>query len=132
MTFSKLFIIIACVLLVLVGAALGYSIKMFLQVGDMSHRLELNDYDLRALEHRIFLLESQLRIESPGVERRCMLMQVHLYDAFQDKAGKVWIVAETDGRKAKLVLSKDLDREMEVPLNVLRQKIREGVLKRLT
>ena len=59
-------------------------------------------------------------------------MQVHLYDAFQDKVGKVWLVAETDGRKAKLVLAKDLNHAMEVPLNVLRQKIREGVFKRLT
>ncbi|MCK4788411.1 MAG: hypothetical protein KAV87_32020 [Desulfobacteraceae bacterium] len=67
MRFSKLFIAIACVLLVLVGAALGYSVKMFRQVGDMERELKLIDYDLRGLEYRIFLLESsQLQMEPPG------------------------------------------------------------------
>jgi len=66
MRLSKLFIAIACVLLVFVGAALGYSAKMFLQVGEMSHKLNLIDYDLRGLEYRIFILESQqLRMEPP-------------------------------------------------------------------
>jgi hypothetical protein len=47
MRVSKSFILIASILLVLVGAALGYSVKMFLQVGDMSHQLKLLDYDVR-------------------------------------------------------------------------------------
>jgi hypothetical protein len=59
MTFSRLFVIISCILLILVGGALGYSAKMFLRVGDMSHRLKLLNYDVRALEYRIFLLEDQ-------------------------------------------------------------------------
>ena len=66
MRFSKSFIVLACTLLLLVGAALGYSVKMFLQVGEMSHELKLIDYDMRTLEYRVFLLESQLRMEPPG------------------------------------------------------------------
>jgi hypothetical protein len=58
-------------------------------------------------------------------------MRVHLYDAFEDKKGKVWIVAETDGKKAKLQLAPDLNQEMELSLDMLRQKIKEGELERL-
>jgi hypothetical protein len=67
MRFSKSFIVIACILLVFVGAALGYSVKVLRQASDMGHELKLIDYDLRGLEYRIFLLETQqLRMEPPG------------------------------------------------------------------
>ena len=67
MRFSKSFIVIACTLLLLVGAAFGYSVKMLQEVRDIDHELNLVDYDLRALEYRIFVLETQqLTMEPPG------------------------------------------------------------------
>jgi len=59
------------------------------------------------------------------------LIRIHKYDAFENKGGKVWIVVETDGKKAKLLLARDLNQEMELPLDILRQMVREGELKRL-
>ena len=59
------------------------------------------------------------------------LIRIHKYDAFENKGGKVWILVETDGEKAKLLLARDLNQEMELPLDILRQMIREGELKRL-
>lgn len=59
------------------------------------------------------------------------LIRIHKYDAFQDKGGKVWIVAEIDGEKAKLLLARDLNQEMELSLDILRQMVREGEFKRL-
>lgn len=67
MRLSKSFILIASILLVLVGVAFGYSFKVLRQVGDIGHELKLIDYDLRGLEYRIFILETQqLRMEPPG------------------------------------------------------------------
>jgi hypothetical protein len=66
MRFSKPFIVLACTLLLLVGAALGYSAKLFWQMAGVDDELKLIDYDLRGLEYRIFILESQqLRMEPP-------------------------------------------------------------------
>ena len=59
------------------------------------------------------------------------LIRIHKYDAFQNCQGKVWIVVEIDGSKCKLLLARDLNQEMERPLDILRQMIREGELKRL-
>ena len=67
MRFSKSFIVIVCILLVFVGAALGYSVKVLQEVRDIDHELKLIAYDLRGLEYRIFVLETQqLRMEPPG------------------------------------------------------------------
>ena len=66
MRFSKSFIVIACTLLLLVGVALGYSAKLVQQMTGVDDELKLIDYDLRGLEYRIFILESQqLRMEPP-------------------------------------------------------------------
>ena len=66
MRFSKAFIAIACTLLLLVGAALGYSAKLVKQMAAVDDELKLIDYDLPGLEYRIFILESQqLRMEPP-------------------------------------------------------------------
>ena len=59
------------------------------------------------------------------------LIRIHKYDAFENKGHKVWIVVETDGEKAKLLLARNLNQEMELPLDVLRQMLREGEFKRL-
>ena len=60
------------------------------------------------------------------------LIRIHKYDAFEDRQGKVWIVIEIDGSKCKLLLALDLSQEMELSLDVLRQMVKEGTLKRLS
>ena len=66
MRFSKPFILLACTLLLLVGAALGYSAKLIHQMTGVDDELKLIDYDLRGLEYRIFILENQqLRMDPP-------------------------------------------------------------------
>jgi hypothetical protein len=71
MTFSKPFITIACILLVLVGAALGYSAKLVQQIVVMDGKVNLIDYDLRGLEYRIFILESQQLTMEPPEKAQC-------------------------------------------------------------
>jgi len=66
MRFSNSFIVITCIPLLLVGAALGYSVKVLQQIVGIDDELKLIGYDLRGLEYRIFILESQqLRMEPP-------------------------------------------------------------------
>ena len=66
MKFSKPFIVLACTLLLLVGSALVYSAKLAQQMAGVDDELKLIGYDLRGLECRIFILESQqLRMDPP-------------------------------------------------------------------
>ena len=66
MRFSKSFIAVTCILLVSVGAALGYSVKVLQGISDIDHELKLIEYDLRGVEYRIFILEAhQLKMEPP-------------------------------------------------------------------
>jgi hypothetical protein len=64
MRFSKPFIAIACILLVLVGATLGYSIRMLQGICDIDRELKFLKCESAALGCRVFLLEtSQITME---------------------------------------------------------------------
>jgi len=64
MRFSKAFIAIACILLVLLGAALGYSIRMLRGIRDIDRELKFLKCETAALGCRVFLLEtSQIMME---------------------------------------------------------------------
>jgi hypothetical protein len=81
----------------LVGAALGYSVKVLTRIPNIDDELKLIDYDLRGLEYRIFILESQqLRMDPP------------------EKALYAYYVPGSAGRKGQprsLLVSKPLGRK---------------------
>ena len=67
MRFSKSFIVIASILLVLVGAALGYSVKLLRQIGGIDREVKMLRCEVQTLGCRLFLLEArQIRMEPPG------------------------------------------------------------------
>ena len=60
------------------------------------------------------------------------LIRIHKYDAFENSDGRVWILTEKGESKCKLLFVRDLNEGLEMPLDVLRQMIKTGALKRVS